>query len=104
MSDYFTDPARVTERSGVVRVAFLDRSRKDLGPPSPTNRFRTKPQSLYNRRRKLHENIPTPLEKGNTILAGDAKQKYGESSAVSVSERKTKWTHVVRTTATNFRN
>ncbi|KAH0814427.1 hypothetical protein GEV33_008364 [Tenebrio molitor] len=38
-----------------------DRSRKDLGPPSPTNRFRTKPQSLYNRRRKLHENIPTPL-------------------------------------------
>ncbi|KAH0812020.1 hypothetical protein GEV33_010769 [Tenebrio molitor] len=37
------------------------RSRKDLGPPSPTNRFRTKPQSPYNRRRKLHENIPTPL-------------------------------------------
>ncbi|KAH0817218.1 hypothetical protein GEV33_005573 [Tenebrio molitor] len=40
---------------------LADRSRKDLGPPSPTNRFRTKPQSLYNRRRKLHENIPTPL-------------------------------------------
>jgi hypothetical protein len=52
---------------------------------------------------KLDNDKIKPLEKGNTILAGNAKQKYGGSSAVSVSERKAKWTHVVRTTATNFR-
>ncbi|KAH0813318.1 hypothetical protein GEV33_009473 [Tenebrio molitor] len=44
-----------------VLTDYVDRSRKDLGPPSPTNRFRTKPRSPYNRRRKLHENISTPL-------------------------------------------
>jgi hypothetical protein len=53
---------------------------------------------------KLDNDKIKPLEKGNTILAGNAKQKYRGSSAVSVSERKTKWTHAVRTTATNFRN
>ncbi|KAH0820491.1 hypothetical protein GEV33_002300 [Tenebrio molitor] len=40
------DPPR--KRLGVVRLAFLDRNRKDLGPPSPTNRFPTNPRSLYN--------------------------------------------------------
>jgi hypothetical protein len=34
----------VTERLGVVRLASLDRIRKDLGPPSPTNRFPTNPE------------------------------------------------------------
>jgi DNA-binding protein H-NS len=37
---------------------------------------------------KLDNDKIKPLEKGNTILAGNAKQKYGGSSAVSVSERK----------------
>jgi hypothetical protein len=48
MSDYFADQARVTERLGIVRFASLNRISKDLDPPSPTNRFPTKPRSLYN--------------------------------------------------------
>ncbi|KAH0809843.1 hypothetical protein GEV33_012948 [Tenebrio molitor] len=46
--DYFADQARVTERLGVVRLASLNRISKDFDPPSPTNRFPTKPRNPYN--------------------------------------------------------
>ncbi|KAH0816572.1 hypothetical protein GEV33_006219 [Tenebrio molitor] len=42
-----SETAMLEKRLGVVRLAFLNRSRKDLGPPSPANRFPTKPRSLY---------------------------------------------------------
>jgi hypothetical protein len=36
--------ARVTKRLWIVRLAFLDRIHKDLGPPSSTNCFPTNPE------------------------------------------------------------